>query len=304
MFVVVLGGSGFLGSHLVDRLVADGHRVRVVSRSPERFRGDLDGVDYVRGDFTHASVLEDALDGVEAVCHFATTTVPSSSNRDPVFDVATNLVGTVQLLEAMRERGIRRILYMSSGGTVYGEPVSFPVPESAGLHPISSYGVVKVAVENYLHMYEQLYGLEPVIIRASNPYGPRQPTDGSQGLIAVALAHVGSRKPITVWGDGTNERDYVFVSEVAAGCALALGSGLTGVYNLGSGIGTSVNEILSLIEAVTGTALEVLREPSRGFDVRRLVLDVSKAESDLGWKPSIPLAEGIERHWAWLSQVG
>ena len=174
MRALVLGGSGFIGSHLVDALLADGQRVRVFDRQPDRFRDALTGVDYRFGSLADVSDVAEALAGVDVVFHLVSTSVPSTSNLDPVADIEGNLVTAVQLLDQMTRLDVRRIVFLSSGGTVYGNPGTSPVTETDPLRPICSYGVVKVAIENYLFMYQDLHGIEPVILRPSNPIGPRQ----------------------------------------------------------------------------------------------------------------------------------
>lgn len=174
MRALVIGGSGFIGSHLVDSLLKQGKKVRVFDRAPERFRGAQRGVDFVQGSFDDVAALAEALSDVDQVFHLLSTTVPSTSNLNPVADIEGNLINSVRLLELMRASDVRRIVYLSSGGTVYGIPQTDPVAESHPLRPISSYGIVKVAVENYLHLEQQLHGLHPVVLRVSNPYGPRQ----------------------------------------------------------------------------------------------------------------------------------
>jgi len=222
MKVLVLGGNGFIGSHVVDQLLAAGHKVRVFDRSAERYRDPIKQVEYRLGRFDDTFQVAEALQGMDAVCHLISTTVPGTSNLDPVADVKNNLINTLNLLEQMRKKGLRRILYLSSGGTVYGNPESSPISENHPLKPISSYGIVKVAIEKYLFMYQQLYGLQPVILRPSNPYGPRQGHAGVQGLIGTLLARAFSGETLEIWGDGSIVRDYMHVSDLARLCVVAL----------------------------------------------------------------------------------
>ncbi len=167
MRVLLIGGCGFIGSHLVDQLLAGGHKVRVLDQRSERYRGPLNGVDYVIGSFTDRITLFEALTGIEAVVHLASTTVPGTANLDPKKDVKDNLIGTIQLVETMLEMGITRVLFLSSGGTVYGPSNATAIPEDHSLLPINSYGIVKVAIERYLDMFARTCGLKPVVIRAS-----------------------------------------------------------------------------------------------------------------------------------------
>ncbi len=300
MNVLVTGGTGFIGSHVCDALLAHGHRLRVYSRRHEQFRPPLSGVEYYLGDMEDTFYLSEALNGMDCVVHLVSSTIPSTSNLDPAADVHSNLVSTLKMLELMRNTGPSRIVFLSSGGTVYGEPDTVPVKESNRLSPMCSYGVVKVAIENYLGMYQSLYGLQPIVLRASNPFGPRQGRVGVQGLIAAFLNRVSTGDPLTVWGDGEIVRDYFYVSDLAELCALAVGSSVTGTFNAGSGCGSSINEVIDLIRQVTRLDPEVRYETNRGFDVSKIYLDIDSAWRAFDWKPEVSLESGIARHWEWL----
>lgn len=299
MKTLVLGGCGFIGSHLVDGLLAAGHKVRVFDRSPKLYRVPLANVDYRFGDFADAPFLAEALEGVEVVYHLISTTVPSTSNLDPMADVRSNLINTLQLLQLMVQKNIPKIVFLSSGGTVYGIPETVPIPESHPLRPICSYGVVKVAIENYLFMFHQLHGLEYVVLRASNPYGERQGHVGVQGVIGSFMAKILAIEPIEIWGDGSVVRDFIYVSDLAELCVLAAQSKKSGIYNAGSGVGHSINEIVSAFMEVTGQTIEPVYRAGRGYDVPSVVLDIMGAKSAFEWSPQIDLRDGIERSWRW-----
>ena len=303
MKVLVLGGNGFIGSHVVDQLLAAGHKVRVFDRSPERYRLPLKQVEYRLGCFDDMFQVAEALHGMDAVCHLISTTVPGTSNLDPVADVQSNLVNTLQLLEQMKKKGMKRILYLSSGGTVYGNPETSPVREDHPLNPISSYGVVKVAIEKYLNMFKQLNGFEPIILRPSNPYGPRQGHAGVQGLIGTLLTRALAGGALEIWGDGSVIRDYMHVGDLARLCVAALESDSCGVFNAGSGEGHSINEIIDLIRNTTDDQLQVNYREGRAFDVKEVVLDISRAKAEFGWQPEISLADGITDQLRWLKSL-
>jgi len=300
--VLVLGGCGFIGSYITDVLLACGHQVRIFSHTPEQLRAPLSGVEYHIGDFADRTAVDAALRDVDIVIHAISTSVPGTSNLDPVSDIHGNLITTVQLLELMRGHGIRRMVYLSSGGTVYGNPEVCPVSECAPLHPICSYGVVKVAVENYLGMYRHIHGLEPVILRLSNPYGPRQGHLGVQGVITSFLHHVRKKEALRVWGDGSNVRDYVHVEEVAQLCVKAALGSISGVFNVGSGVGYSLAEIIAIIASVTGEVPEVHYLEGRPFDVKSIVLNISKVRGVFAWSPRINLQQGIRDYWLWMME--
>lgn len=302
MRALVIGGSGFIGSHLVDRLLAQGTHVRVYDRTSERFRPTPANVDFRSGDFGDRTTLAEALVDVDVVFHMLSTSVPSTSNLDPVADIQGNLIGTVRLLELMRSAGVRRMVYLSSGGTVYGPPQYDPVREDHPERPISSYGIVKTAIEKYILMEQHLHGLRPVILRASNPYGPRQGHGGVQGVIGTFLWRIAEDEPIHIWGDGSVVRDFIHVADLANLCAQCSEADFTGIYNAGSGEGTSIREIIDVIATVTGREMRPIYKPGRGFDVPRVVLDISAIRARLPWRPEISLSTGIEGTWNWLLQ--
>lgn len=299
MKVLVLGGCGFIGSHLVDGLLEAGHKVRVLDRSPKLYRAPLAKVDYRFGDFSNTPFLAEALEGIEVVYHLISTTVPSTSNLDPVSDVRSNLINTLQLLQLMVQKNIPKIIFLSSGGTVYGIPNAVPIPENHPLRPICSYGVVKVAIENYLFMFHQLHGLEYVVLRASNPYGERQGHVGVQGVIASFMAKILGGEPIEIWGDGSVVRDFIYINDLAKLCVLAAKSEKSGIYNAGSGVGHSINEIVSAFTEVTGLTIEPVYRPGRGYDVPSVILDIMGAKCAFDWSPQIDLRDGIECSWQW-----
>lgn len=301
MKALVLGGCGFIGSHVVDALLEAGHVVSIMDRSPLRNDCGWAGVEHFLGDLDQVDVLARALAGVDVVYHLVSTTFPSTSNLDPIADVEGNLVATIRLLDLMRDAGCRRIVYFSSGGTVYGEPVSVPVDELHPLKPICSYGIVKLAIENYLFMYHRMYGLESVILRVSNPYGPRQGKTGLQGLIGTVLNRLRLGEPMVVWGNGETIRDYIYVKDLAR-LALIVGdtNASTGVFNAGSGQGHSVNELLSLASKVTGIELFVDYQPARTFDVHRIVLSIEASKSTFRWQPATSIEDGLRTTWEYI----
>jgi UDP-glucose 4-epimerase len=303
MKALIIGGTGFIGSHLLDRLVAGGDSVRVLAPDPERFRAPMENIDYRIGTLMDPAVTRTALEGVDIVYHLANSKVPSTSNQDPIADIQENLVATVGLLESMYQVGVGRIVFLSSGGTVYGECGSDPISEDHVLQPSSSYGIVKVAIENYLCMFRRLYGLSYCVLRASNPYGPRQGAIGVQGVIATMLYNTFRNEAVPIWGDGRVVRDYVYIEDLAEGISTAGRAGLEGIFNLGSGEGHSLVNLLDVIRDVTGKVPKVEFQPSRKVDIQRIVLGISRIRMQLGWEPKVPLARGIERHWLWMQSA-
>jgi UDP-glucose 4-epimerase len=303
MKTLVLGGCGFIGSHIVDQLVASGHSVRVFDRHPEKYRPAVNGVDYIFGDFRESMDLIEALVDVEVVYHLVSATFPGTAALDPQADVRDNIVPTLDLLDAMGKFGVSRLLYLSSGGTVYGIPETVPTPESHPLRPMNSYGIVKTTIEHYIGLYSRTRGIRPVIIRPSNPYGPRQGHVGVQGVITTFLNRVARNEPIEVWGDGSVVRDYLYVEDLARLCVVAADSGKVGIYNGGSGVGSSILEIIEHIEQATGRVLNPVFKPARPVDVPRSVLDMSLAMNEFEWRWTTELQNGIRQSWEWMSGV-
>lgn len=301
MRVLVLGGNGFIGSHVVDALLAAGHKVRVLDRAEDRFRGRLVGVEYALGAFDDIFLVAEALTGIDVVFHAISTTVPSTSNLDSVGDIQSNLVGAIKLVELMLDNGVSRIVYLSSGGTVYGNASMSSIPENHPLHPVCSYGIVKIAIENYLYMYQELRGLKPLVLRASNPYGERQGHQGVQGVIGTFLSKALNKEHIEIWGDGGVVRDYIYVGDLARMCFKAIEGETCGVFNVGSGVGTSLREVLECIESVSGVSLPVEYKPARDFDIARVVLDITNVKRAFNWSPSVGLHQGIKSTWQWMN---
>lgn len=300
MTVLLLGGCGFIGSHVVDALLAAGQAVRVFDRQPEPYRPPLPGVEYQFGLFGDRSAVTRALTGVDRVIHLVGSTVPGTADLDPFGDVQDNLAATLTLLDAMTAQGVGRILFLSSGGTVYGVPHHLPIPETHPLAPINSYGIVKVAIESYLAMFQRSRGLSPVILRPSNPIGPRQGNAGVQGIVSTCLQRLIEDRPLEIWGDGSVVRDFFSVRDLAALCTTALLSNRTGPYNAGSGVGRSITEIVALVARVTGRTVQTVHRSARPQDVPRSILDVSRARADFGWTAGIPLEDGVAETWDWM----
>ena len=298
---LVLGGNGFIGAHLVDGLLEEGHPVRIYDRSPNRFRTTPRDAEYVEGELGNHSLIREAVEGVEVVFHFVSTTIPKTSNDDPIYDVRSNLIDTLQLLESCVEAGVRKIVFASSGGTVYGQPQTMPITEDHPTNPITSYGVVKLAVEKYLGLFYHLHGLDYTALRISNPYGPYQDPGGQQGAVPVFLHRLRTGHPVTIWGDGSVVRDYLYISDLVEALKLvAEAETQQKVFNVGSGKGTALNELVAIIAEVTGERPEVEYLPGRALDVPANVLDVARVRDELGWSPRTDLAEGVARTWDWV----
>jgi len=300
MRILVLGGNGFIGVNLVDKLVNMGHVVRVYDRSPSQIREPVKNVDYQFGGLDDEALVSQALHGVELVVHLISSTIPSTSNLSPQGDVRDNLLSAIGLLDCMRKVDVKKIIFISSGGTVYGETGEQLIKESHPLNPNCSYGIVKLAIEKYLLMYQRLYSFEPVILRVSNPYGPWQGKIGLQGLICTILSKVQRKESLDVWGDGEIIRDYVYIDDLICAFILAIENNKTGVFNVGSGSGYSINQIIKIVSEVTSKNIVVNYIEERKVDVKHVVLDITKAKEELGWQPKVDVKEGIEKYHKWI----
>lgn len=309
MKVLVTGGAGFIGTHLVRLLLASGvGEVRIIDRRTPRNVGQGRHYVFHAGELTELIVDQPAiLEGVDTVFHLAWASVPESSVQNPVRDVQVNVVSTVRLLEQCVAVGVRRVVFLSSGGAVYGEPSALPIPETHPTDPISAYGISKLAAEKYLALFHRLHGLEYVILRPSVPYGEYQNPFGRQGAVAVFCGRVAQGKPITLWGDAEAiARDFFHVSDLARACVLAAKSDRpTDIYNIGGGERISLARLIEAIADTVGPAYPVTTEslPPRPFDVPEVVMDISKAYTCLGWQPTIDLAFGLERTWRWIRRT-
>ncbi len=301
--ILVTGGNGFIGSHLVDRLARQA-AVVVFDRRERRYDPAPPGVRVVSGNLSDRDLVRNALTdfGIETVYHLAWSSIHESATRHPLADIESNLAPTVALLDACRETGVRRVIYVSSGGTVYGLPRADAIAEDHPTHPINAYGVTKLAVEKYLGAYAHLYGLEYVVFRPSVPYGPRQNPLGRQGAVAVFLYRALRDEPIVIFGDGQASRDFFFVTDMIEPLAqAALGErGVNRVFNLGGGRGYSLNELVAAIGDALGRSPAVRYEPARRIDAPRVCLDCRAALDAFGWRPTTALAEGIRQTVAWM----
>lgn len=307
MKAVVVGASGFIGSHVVDELLARGCQVRAVAR---HFPGLIaksaianTSLTIYPHDMRDRLALEQTLEGVDIVIHLASGSLPQSSNRFPRDDVEVNLLGALNLLEAARLNNVKKLIVISSGGTVYGLPHKSPIPEDHPTDPICSYGITKLAIEKYVSLYRKIHGLNGIILRLANPYGERQRLDSTQGVVPVFLGRAIRHQQLEIWGDGTTVRDFIYISDaIEAIISACIYQGSGSLFNVGSGVGLSLNELISLIEHEVGYSLDVTYQLARGFDVPTNVLSIDKVKSELNWQPKVSADKGLHRFHQWLVQ--
>ncbi|MDG3009339.1 NAD-dependent epimerase/dehydratase family protein [Rhodococcus sp. D2-41] len=308
MRTLVTGGAGFIGSTLVDRLLGEGHEVLALDDLSRGRMANLaeagrrDGFAFVRADVTTADL--DALlaeNRPEVVFHLAAQIDVRSSVQDPAADAAVNVVGTVRLAEAARKAGVRKVVFMSSGGSIYGSPERFPVAEDAPLQPLSPYAAGKIGGEIYLDTFRRLHGLDCTHIAPANVYGPRQDPHGEAGVVAIFSESLLKGEPTRIFGDGGNTRDYVYVEDVVGALVAASGEVGSGQrFNIGTGVETTDRALHSSVAAAAGADDAPTALPARLGDVRRSVLDPTLAGQVLGWKPTVDLTEGIRRTVAYF----
>jgi len=294
--VVIVGGAGFIGRHVAARLAADGLSVRVFDQVRST---PVPGVDAVVGDLGDAAALGAVLAPGAAVVHLAWTTIPATSNHDPSADLTENVLASIRLFEACTAARVGRVVYLSSGGTVYGNARRLPIREEDPTEPLCAYGVSKLAVEKYLGLFQRLHGLEYVILRPGNAYGPGQDPNRGQSAVTVFAHRAARNEPITIWGDGSTTRDFLFVADLVDAIVRAVtyepGADGPRVFNVGTGRGTSLKDLLEVIGHVMGRALEARYTPGRIADVAANVLDSRRLREWMGWEPCVDLSEGVRR---------
>ncbi|SLM61833.1 MULTISPECIES: NAD-dependent epimerase/dehydratase family protein [Dickeya] len=304
MRVLILGGGGFIGSAVVDRLLRDGHDIVVFDREnvkPYREFSINESVTWVEGDFCNKDDVSSALSGVDVIYHLVSTTLPQSSNDNPFFDVESNVLGTIQILNLMVEQKVSRIIFISSGGTVYGNPVYLPIDEQHPTEPVVSYGVTKLTIEKYLAIFERKYGIKAFSLRVSNPYGERQKVNTAQGALTIFSYLALQDKTIEIWGDGSVTRDFLYVADLADAFAKALTyEGMHRVFNISSGVGASLIDIKNSIEKVLGRPVSCEYKPGRSFDVPVSILSNELALKEFNWSPVVDLESGVRKTIQWL----
>jgi UDP-glucose 4-epimerase len=302
MRILVLGGSGFLGSHIVDKFLAEKHDVVVYDLYPERFRRSPAGIKFHTGDFGNVGALDELIaTGFDAVIHCVSTTTPKSSNESPEFDIQSNVIGTVYLLDVCVKHNVGKLVFLSSGGTIYGDIGDKDmVDETHAVRPMCSYGVSKLTIEHYLDVYRHLRGLNYVALRLSNPYGERQSPLRALGALTVFLHRTLKGQNVEVWGDGEVTRDFIYVGDVANAVYLATVRPISGIFNVGTGTGLSLRDILNHIETLLGREPIVDWLGPRLFDVPRIVLDATKLKKTTDWCCRTRLEDGVALTADWL----
>jgi UDP-glucose 4-epimerase len=297
--ILVTGGAGFIGSHIVDRFVAAGHRVVVVDSLITGKRENI----HPDACFCQADIRDlDALRRIfaehqpQVVCHHAALADVRASLADPVGYAQVNVIGTLNLLEASCSAGsVRRFVFASTGGAIYGEPAELPTSEDCPARPLDPYGASKLSCEHYIDAYRHNHGLDYAILRYSNIYGPRQDPSGEAGVVAIFLGGMLAGRQVTINGDGCQLRDFLYVDDVASANLIAAERGGSGIFNLGTGLATDINTIFRELARLTGYDLPERHGPPKAGEVRSIYLDCARAREQLSWQPQVSLSEGLAR---------
>lgn len=297
MKILVTGGAGFIGSHLVDRLVQEGHDVAVVDNLSTGKRRNLNrAAQFYKMDI-QSSRIEQVFrkERPSLMIHLAAQMDVRRSVQDPIFDAQVNILGTLNLLEQAVKHGTRKVIFASSGGAIYGEQQVFPAPESHPTDPLSPYGISKLSGEHYLAYYQRISGIQSVILRYANVYGPRQDPEGEAGVVAIFSQKMLNGEQPIINGNGRQTRDFIFVEDVVEANLAVMGQEVQGTYNVGTGQETSISDLYRLLSELTGCGWKPLHGPAKKGEQARSVVDPSKLRQELGWEPRISLQDGLKR---------
>jgi len=302
---LVLGGCGFLGSHVVDALLREGHTVTVFDKEKvdtTNIAHVLSEIRLIQGDFSNQRNVEDVIGDHEYIVHLIGTTLPQTSTENPAYDLESNVIPSLNLLDAAKRSRVKRLVFGSSGGTVYGVAKHLPLSEDHPTNPVSAYGISKLMIEKYLQLYAYHHSIDTVSLRVSNPYGERQSPFVAQGVVAAFVWKTLNGEPITIWGDGRIIRDFIYVGDVAEMFirAIVQDNQDARVFNIGSGVGTSLNDLLKIVERVIGKKPVVAYTKGRKVDIPANVLDVSRARQVFDWQPRVVMEDGITRVAAFM----
>jgi UDP-glucose 4-epimerase len=305
MKIMVTGGAGFIGSHVTDMLIEVGHQVVVVDDLSTGRRSNLNP----QAAFYEVDIRSSEMERVfaqekpEVICHHAAQMDVRRSMDDPLFDADVNIIGSIKLAQLAIRYGTRKFIHISSGGAVYGEPEYLPCDEDHPIRPLCHYGASKYTFELYLHVFSANYNLDYSVIRYPNVYGPRQDPHGEAGVVAIFTGRMLRGDQVTINGTGEQVRDYVYVTDCARSNMMLLEQGSRHVYNLGSGIGTTVNEIFHQLKHMTGYTKPAVYGPAKVGETSKIFLNAGRAERELGWRPNVPLEDGLKRTVDYFKEV-
>lgn len=301
--VAVIGAGGFIGTNLVRHLSSKAKNVRALSRS-NPFNISAANVEWFYGDFSDIDILKSVISGADIVIHLVTTSTPVDGIKTNESDILNNVLPTIRFLDICVAEGVKKVVYFSSGGAIYGNVKIVPTPEDAPTEPLTSYGVSKLMLERYLALYYYHHNLNYIVLRLANPYGPYQFARKGQGVIPAFLEKAIQGAPISLWGGGNAIRDFVFIDDVASAVDAAIEyQGKKHIFNIGSGKGISIKEVISELECLLMTKIQINNLGDRPTDLAMSVLDVSCAESEMGWAPKVDFQEGLCKTVNWWKET-
>jgi UDP-glucose 4-epimerase len=303
MKVLLTGGAGFIGSWVGQALIDNGNEIFIIDDlSTGKIQNIPKDANFVKADIKDRDRLEKIFKDFkpEVVNHHAAQMNVRNSVEDPIFDAQVNILGTINLLELSIQHEIKKFMFASTGGAIYGEPEVIPCIEDTLPAPVSPYGISKYAVEQYLNYYKAVHGLSHVVLRYSNVYGPRQNPHGEAGVVAIFCDRIKNGNPCNIFGDGKQTRDYIYVEDVARANILSINAKDV-ILNIGTAIETSVNDIVSKLKRVTNRDVQVVYSPRRSGEVDRIALEIKRAANVLGWSPDVNLEDGLLKTWEWFS---
>lgn len=303
---IIIGGSGFLGLNVARGLLSCGYKVTIVDKkapSPDHFSDLRKKTVFVKMNYHKQDLLRTVIKDKYALFHFASLSLPGTSMENMENDIKDDVMESVKLFKLAYKAGVKKIFFPSSGGTVYGNSNKLPIKEESLTDPISPYGVNRLTIEKYLFLLNKTCGLDYLIYRLGNPYGPGQNPDGEQGLIAIVIYKLLSDLPIMIFGDGNNLRDYIFIEDVVTAFISGIEHDLkNNVYNVGTGKGYTINEVIKIASEIVGIKPRVEYLNRRHIDVKENILDAGKLRSATGWKAAVSLEEGIDRTYKWVKK--
>ncbi|MFX1512840.1 MAG: GDP-mannose 4,6-dehydratase [Promethearchaeota archaeon] len=308
MLILVTGGCGFIGSHLVDLLINKGHSVRILDNLSTgnlaniQHHENTPACEFIEGDIRDKELLRKIMKDVEVIYHYSAQSSVHRSVKDPLLDMDINIRGSLNIAQIAVEKSVDRIIYASTGGAIYGRSQQFPTDEATTTEPESPYGISKFSSEKYFLLFHQIYGIGISCMRYANIYGPRQDPRGEAGVISIFLSQILKNEPLTIYGDGSHTRDYLYVQDAVKAAYAALSSRANGVFNIGTGKETSVNEIASAVLKITQTNNKIIHLPERPGEVERSCLDSTLAKKTFDWEFDTSFEEGIAKTWQWVKK--
>ncbi|OGF39112.1 hypothetical protein A2531_06370 [Candidatus Falkowbacteria bacterium RIFOXYD2_FULL_34_120] len=296
--IIITGGKGFIGSHLIKNLTAKNYKNLL---SIDKHKSKNQSTKTVVGDFFDTKILNNTLQKDDTVIHMACSSVPALSETDKEKDIQENLIGSIKLFQACVEKQVKKVIYFSSGGTVYGNYGKRAIKETDAQNPFNAHGAMKLAVEKYLQVFSHVHGLNYIILRPGNPYGRTIDNHKNQGIIDIFLKKITNNEPLEIWGDGKIVRDYIHINDLTGLIIKIIENEVNNeIFNAGTGIGTSINELIKIIKKTTGKNITVNYRGTRNFDVKYNILNIEKAKKLLNWQPRINIEQGVKMHVATL----